>query len=111
MSASRLLARRLAMQESRAHSRFATRLEGRIVSLDGNSNLKCMILDLSQGGARLDTGSYGRIADGHFLFLVKSMDVFECRVKWQRGGQVGVQFVDCPGRSQRKAVLSLCGAD
>jgi hypothetical protein len=98
------------MQESRAHTWFATRLEGRIVSLDGNTNLKCMVLDLSEGGARLDIRNHCQVPDGNFLFLVKTRDLFEFRVKWHRDGQVGLQFVDCPGRMQRKAVLSVCDA-
>jgi hypothetical protein len=93
---------------ARAVPRIPTRLDGRVLSRDGTYNFKCSVTDLSERGARLATDDSHPVPKNVFLFVALTCDVFECEVRWRKGNQVGVQFIDCPGSSDRKALLSLC---
>jgi hypothetical protein len=94
--------------DNRAHPRVETRLKGRLLSLDGRCNYNCVVIDVSEGGARVSTAEFGLVPTGVFLFLANSGDIFECDVRWRREGQVGLAFIDGVPRSMRKALLDLC---
>src|SRR5215210_6417226 len=80
--------------DNRAHPRVETRLKGRLLSLDGHCNYNCLVVDVSEGGARVSTADTYFIPARVFLFLAKSGDIFECDVKWRRDGEVGLAFID-----------------
>ena len=99
------------IQDSRAHPRIPTRLKGRLLSIDGRCNLNCIVIDLSEGGARVTTANYDLVPSHPFLLIEKTSDIFECEVRWRRADGVGLSFVDSPGRVCRKALLELCRAE
>ena len=91
------------VDNKRAHPRFATRLEGRLLSLDGLCNYACVITDVSESGAR--------VRNRVFLFQAKSSDIFKCDVMWRRLGEVGLRLIDSAGRTSRKTLLALCALE
>ena len=98
------------IQNQRAHPRIETRLEGRLLSMVGRCNLRCVIADLSEGGARVSSPSYDLVPSRVFLLVEKTGDIFECEVRWRRADGVGFSFIDSPGRAGRKTLLELCRA-
>ena len=99
------------MQNQRAHPRITTRLDGRLLSMHGRCNLRCVITDLSEGGARVSSLDHDLVPGRVFLLIEKTGDIFECEVKWRRVDGVGFAFIDSPGRASRKALLELCRAE
>jgi len=98
----------MVINNNRADTRFQARLEGRLLSLDGHCNYKCVVIDVSEGGARASTAEWGLVPNKVFLFLAETGDIFECDLRWRREGEVGLCFIDSVGRSRRKALLTLC---
>ena len=96
------------VDNKRAHPRFSTSLDGRLLSLDGRCNYTCVITDVSEGGARVSTAEFGLVPNRIFLFEAKSADIFECEVMWRRAGEVGLRLIDSACRSSRKTLLGLC---
>jgi hypothetical protein len=99
------------VDNKRAHTRFPTRLEGRLLSLDGLCNYACIITDVSEVGARVRTAESGLVPSRVFLFEAKSCDIFECDVMWRRPGEVGLRLIDSAGRASRKTLLALCSLE
>ena len=95
------------LSDSRAHPRQHSRLEGRLLTLDGRCNFRCIVVDVSEGGARVS--GVGALLPGKvFLFISKTSDMFECEIRWCKEHEIGLRFIDSAPRSQRKALLSLC---
>lgn len=92
---------------SRAHPRQRSRLEGRLLTLDGRCNFRCVVVDVSEGGARV-SGVSELLPGKVFLFISMTSDIFECEIRWCRKNEIGLRFIDCAPRAQRKALLSLC---
>jgi hypothetical protein len=92
--------------DDRAHPRVETRSKGRLLSLDGRCNYNCVVLDVSEGGARVSAIEFALVPTRVFLLLVKSGDTFECDVRWRREGQVGLAFIDSVPRSMRFSIYA-----
>lgn len=99
------------INDNRAHPRFAARLKARLLSLDGRCNYNCVVIDASEGGARVTTAEFGLVPTRVFLILARSDDIFECDVQWRREGEVGLRFIDGVPRPTRKALLHLCAVE
>jgi PilZ domain len=99
------------VNDKRAHPRFEARLQGRLLSPDGRCNYSCVVLDVSEGGARVCTTESGLIPKRVFLFLAKTSDLFECDLRWRRENEIGLQFIDDVPRSMRKQLLNLCALE
>lgn len=98
--------------ENRAHPRIPTRLMGRLLSLDGGCNYECLLVDVSEGGARVSTPECGLVPSRVFLFVPDGGgNFFECDVRWRRDGEIGLRFIDCVPHSRRRALLSLCARE
>jgi hypothetical protein len=78
--------------------------------MDGRCNLRVVIIDLSEGGARVSSTNYDLVPSLVFLLIEKTGDIFECEVRWRRVDGIGFSFIDSPGRAGRKALLELCRA-
>lgn len=53
---------------------------------------ECTLLDISDGGARMDVGTL-KLPDTFILLLTPHADVRRfCRTVWRRGTQIGVRF-------------------
>lgn len=103
--------RRSLAQDSRAHPRIPTCLKGRLLSIDGRCYLACTIIDLSEGGARVNTAHYALLPSELFLLVEKTGDNFECEMRWLRSVDLGLSFIDTPGRTSRKTLLDMCRSE
>jgi hypothetical protein len=99
--------RLLVLDNNRAHPRFRARLDGRLLSLDGRCNFKCIIMTVSEGGARISVANLHLIPGKAFLFVANTGDIYECDIRSQRGDEIDVRFIDSAVGSQRKTLLKL----
>jgi hypothetical protein len=82
--------------------RFARKSFGRVAALDmgdGSPSIRCEVLDISEGGARLAYAfrTPKAIPDVFFLLLSPCGRVRrKCRVAWRRGIEMGVMFEKSP---------------
>ncbi len=97
------------MDNRRAFARIGVRIPGKLFWANGASSKVCTIADLSEGGARVDTTVFTSVPDKIDLFEGKDGSIFECVVRWQQGGQIGLQFVDMCSRAKRRALIELHG--
>src|SRR5262245_50290583 len=87
---------------NRAHPRLKADLKARLLSLDGRCNYNCMVVDVSEGGARVASAHVALIPSR--VFLAVADDILECDVRWRRDGQLGLQFIDDVSRLKRAAL-------
>lgn len=64
-----------------------TRFEGPL------SPIPCIMLDISEGGARLHAHEPGEIPDRFQLNIESEGLTFNCEVVWRQGNELGVKFV------------------
>ena len=85
----------MTQQEKRRHKRVEWGAPGIIVLERGHPDLKCVITDLSIGGAKLSGIAVENIPNEFGLRLTTSKgSVKRCRVMWRREQQVGIQFAE-----------------
>jgi hypothetical protein len=59
------------------------------------ANVKCVMKDISQTGARLDVASGGSAPDVFLLILGHGLERW-CQVVWRADHELGVQFISPP---------------
>jgi hypothetical protein len=91
------------MQSRRQDQRFQVRIAGRLMWAAGTT--ECVIVDLSESGARVDTYCFSKLPQTLHLFESKSGNIFECQVRWQQGHLLGLQFVDVCGAGKRRELI------
>ena len=74
-------------QQRRRNVRIASILTG-----NGKAAIPCVILDLSDGGARLHVHQPDEVPDRFRLLQIASSDENDCTVVWRRGNEMGVKF-------------------
>jgi hypothetical protein len=85
------------LQENRKNPRKAIQRTVRAVSVqDTNPSANCLLLDISQSGARLHTSDAAKLPDVFLLVLAEGVQKW-CRVARRNGNEVGVRFI----KSQR----------
>jgi hypothetical protein len=89
---------RSVLGDRRKRARRLIKRGAKFCSSDGALPRDCMIVDMSEGGARL-------YCDAHvpqtFTLAISGEGVDErrdCRVVWRLGGELGVEFTDRPRR-------------
>ncbi|MFM9846583.1 MAG: PilZ domain-containing protein [Hyphomicrobiaceae bacterium] len=96
------------MQEKRAFPRYDVEIEGRLIFADGACVLDCVIIDISESGARIKTALDVVAPHRVYLWQAKTAMVFECEVRWQERKLIGLLFVDICGRQMRKSLIEAC---
>jgi hypothetical protein len=96
------------MQQKRAFPRYDVEIEGRLIFADGSCVLDCMIMDISESGARIKTALDVAAPPRVYLWQAKTATVFECEVRWQERKLIGLLFVDICGRQMRKSLIEAC---
>jgi DNA-binding response OmpR family regulator len=77
--------------ERRRHSRFNTTKAARLVN--GGWRLRCVVLNLSQGGAAIWLPKPELDCPAAFELQLRSGPAYDCRVCWRLGDKLGVRFV------------------
>lgn len=100
----------MASQENRAHPRMRTLLDGKIVFNNRFSVMECMILDLSEGGARIEFATpFEPPAVFELEIPRKNLRVWARRA-WSGGKQHGACFFDPGEKEEVKPVTDAVGA-
>jgi PilZ domain len=80
------------MQKKRSHPR--TRTTSNAVITTHDRTIPCSVRDLSPGGARLTVRDTINLIPGEFELVMKSTrETYRAQVRWQRGLEIGVAFV------------------
>jgi hypothetical protein len=91
--------------ERRAHVRHEVRLAGELIWDGGAQRQPCTIRDISLDGARVETRSFAEMPTRIFLHEKEDGNLFECEVRWLRGGEMGLFFLDAGSRMARRALI------
>ena len=75
-------------QDRRRHVRIASLMTG-----NDRTAIPCVILDLSNGGARLHVHAPGEVPDRFRLLQIASNEERDCEVVWRRDNEMGVKFL------------------
>ena len=67
-------------------------MRGLVSSTGSNSNIQCLVRDISEGGARLMFDSPDLIAETLKLHLPIGEQTFQANVRWRKGNEMGVAF-------------------
>jgi len=82
------------MHDKRKFQRERVQLAGRVTYNDGLDSVGCAIRDLSVTGARLSLLEPAGVPNQFELCVVATGDTYAVEVKWRRGRQLGVYFVE-----------------
>lgn len=96
------------MENRRAHTRHPVHIDGKLILANGARTLDCVILDISEGGARVSVGVQMDLPQKVYLWHPSIDTVFDCEVCWREIKFVGLRFVDTCGRQKRRALLKVC---
>jgi len=68
-------------------------LVGGIVAFDGGQrSFDCTIRDLSETGARIVAAKGAEFPPRFYLINIRDRVAYDCKVAWNKGGEVGVAF-------------------
>lgn len=103
----------LGLQKSRRQAgRHKVLWGARLASLEGDRYLRCMAMDISSAGARVNIADQ-QFLDSHAYFLdLRNRFAYEAKVVWQRPPELGLQFIrgyrfdEVPSAALRRAIES-----
>ena len=78
--------------ERRAHPRRKTRFKATIVHGEALATLPCLVVDLSDSGARIRTDLAHALPPAFHLIWHAERSVIEAEMIWHSGGELGVRF-------------------
>ena len=76
----------------RISPRLRSFLKGRVIYNGGQTNLECLIRDISSTGARLEFSSSVTLPDRFDLYLPHREETWKAHIQWRRGEEIGVAF-------------------
>lgn len=100
------------MIENRKEDRRGTYVPGKIAFERGSQVRDCAIRDISKEGARLAFANPRALPKEFELLIPATGDIYQAVVKWRRGREVGVYFVEkddlvlWPAETQAQAIAS-----
>ena len=80
------------MAERRPKPRSRVLLSGIVVHGDGAYSFDCSFRNLSETGARVTMGKNVQFPSEFFLINVRDRVAYDCKIAWNKGGEVGVAF-------------------
>ena len=95
------------MRDQRANPRREVEIAGRLIFADGSASIDCLIVDLSDGGARITTNLNIALPERVYLWQSDTSNIFDCEVRWQLGTSSGLSIVDTCGRQMRRALIGV----
>jgi hypothetical protein len=78
--------------ERRPSPRTRVLLSGIVAYGDGAYSFECAFRNLSATGARIVVGKNIQFPSEFFLINVRDRTAYDCKLVWNRGGEVGVTF-------------------
>ena len=93
------------MRDQRTAPRREVAIPGRLILADGSATLECLIVDVSEGGARVRTELCLVLPEQVYLWRGDTADLFDCEVRWQLAKDAGLYIVDSCGRQLRQALI------
>lgn len=94
--------------DRRAHQRHGVQIDGKLIFADGRCAFDCVIIDVSEGGARVCLALEVDVPSRVYLWQTKTGAVLECEVRWREHKVVGLRFIDSCGRQLRRALIKAC---
>ena len=76
------------------------------IVVDGGATLACIVVNISQGGALLQTDGSDCAAERFDLLIEADDMIVACRVAHRTSGKIGVEFVASPRRASRQGTES-----
>ena len=94
------------MFDRRQHARREVSIEAQLF-LRGQrpSIVPCEVVDLSEGGARVQIEIPCLLPPQVFLMMYERENIYECETAWQDEQQAGVMFVDLYAHARRQNLL------
>ena len=81
-------------EDMRSSERSETLLQGQIVHSQGNSRTICVILDISDGGARIEIPTMVSIPDNFELLVPLRGTKYPAHIVWRHAREIGVSFAN-----------------
>ena len=78
--------------DRRPKSRARVLLSGIVTHSDGAYSFDCSFRNLSETGARVTVGKNAQFPTEFFLINIRDRVAYDCKVVWNKGGEVGVTF-------------------
>ena len=78
--------------ERRPKARQRVLLSGIVTHSDGAYSFDCSFRNLSETGARLAVPKNAQFPSEFFLINMRDRVAYDCKVVWNKGGEVGVTF-------------------
>lgn len=82
-----------AYADRRAHVRKKVNNSGKVIYNDSQSMIDCTILDLSEGGAKIEFPNR-QVLPRTFVLQLGDGSVTRCEVRWAKDTFFGVRFLD-----------------
>ena len=90
-------------RERRRNIRVEWHSPGKIYDGDGDLLTRCVIKDLSNGGAKVTGVAVGEIPDEFLLRIARgAVGTRKCRALWRNATTIGVEFVDSLSRAHAR---------
>lgn len=84
-----------------------------LMGVDGTWRRSCVLLDISESGAKLEVEGSATVLQAREFFLLLSstgLAFRRCELVWIDGAQVGVRFISKDARKRTKSPTSKAGA-
>lgn len=82
------------MFENRKEDRHGTSVPGKVAFERGSQLRDCAIRDISKEGARLSFANPRGLPEDFELLIPATGEIYQAVVRWRRGREVGVYFVE-----------------
>ncbi len=79
--------------DRRTHPRKKVQATGKVIFNDSQSMIDCTILDISEGGAKLEFPNR-QVLPRTFVLQLGDGSVTSCEVRWAKDNYFGVRFLD-----------------
>lgn len=79
--------------DRRTHVRKKVQKSGKVIFNDSQSMIDCTILDISEGGAKLEFPNR-QVLPRTFVLQLGDGSVTRCEVRWAKDNYFGVRFLD-----------------
>ncbi|NKB54531.1 MAG: hypothetical protein GKR97_20390 [Rhizobiaceae bacterium] len=84
----------LQFRERRKFERLPVEIGANAIMANSETSFDCTILDLSEGGAKVEIPEIDIIPVQFMLYVPETDQIYACKVVWRKDAFLGLQFVD-----------------